>query len=63
MGLDLSFLGEGRHKAEIFEDGMNADRVGKDYKRKTISVPKNRKINIHMAPGGGFIMRISPVRN
>lgn len=63
MGLDLSFLGEGRYKAEIFEDGMNADRVGKDYKRKTISVPKNRKINIHMAPGGGFIMRISPVRN
>lgn len=59
MELDLSFLGEGKYKAEIFEDGMNADQVGKDYKHRSISVPENKKLTIHMAPGGGFIMRIS----
>ncbi len=58
MELDLSFLGEGEYKAEIFEDGINADRVGKDYKHKVIRIPANKKLNIHMAPGGGFIMRI-----
>ena len=58
MELDLSFLGEGEYKAEIFEDGINADRVGKDYKRRVIRIPANRKMNIHMASGGGFIMKI-----
>ena len=40
---------------------MNAERVGKDYKRRTVSVPENKKITIHMAPGGGFIMKISRI--
>ena len=60
MELNLSFLGEGKYKAEIFEDGINADRVSKDYKYKSVSVLENKKLNIHMASGGGFIMRISP---
>lgn len=58
MELDLSFLGEGEYKAEIFEDGINADRVGKDYKRKVIPVPANRRLKIHMVSGGGHVMRI-----
>ena len=58
MELDLSFLGEGEYKAEIFEDGINADRVGKDYKQKVIPVPADRRLKIHMASGGGHVMRI-----
>lgn len=58
MELDLSFLGEGEYKAEIFEDGINADRVGKDYKRKVIPVPADRRLKIHVASGGGHVMRI-----
>ncbi len=58
MELDLSFLGEGEYQAEIFEDGINADRVGKDYKHKTIRLSANKKVKIHMAPGGGFAMKI-----
>ena len=58
MELDLSFLGEGEYQAEIFEDGINADRVGKDYKRKLIHIPADKKLRIHMAPGGGFIMKV-----
>lgn len=58
MELDLSFLGEGEYQAEIFEDGINADRVGKDYKRSIKQVYANRKLKIHMASGGGFVMKI-----
>ena len=58
MEMDLSFLGEGEYQAEIFEDGINADRVGRDYKHNIIRIPKNKKFNIHMVSGGGFIMKI-----
>ncbi|MCC9167930.1 glycoside hydrolase family 97 protein [Pontibacter harenae] len=58
MELDLSFMGEGNYKAEIFKDGINADRVASDYKHEIISVPQNRKLKISMAPGGGYVARI-----
>lgn len=57
--VDLSFLGEGEFNAEIFKDGINADRVGKDYKREVIRVSADKKLKLHMAPGGGFVVRIT----
>lgn len=56
--LDLSFLGEGEFQAEVFEDGINADRVGKDYKYKRLRLSADQKFRIHMASGGGFVMKI-----
>lgn len=58
LSLDLSFLGDGIFEAEVFRDGINADRIATDYKREIISIPTNRKLNIEMAPGGGYVMRI-----
>ena len=58
MELDLSFLGEGDFKAEIFKDGVNADRAGRDYKKEVIMLPANKKLKIKMAPGGGFAAHI-----
>ena len=58
LELDLSFLGEGTFKAEIFKDGINADRAGRDYKKEIITIPANKKLQIKMAPGGGFAARI-----
>ena len=57
--VDLSFLGDGEFNAEIFRDGINADRVGKDYKREVIRVLANKKLKLHMAPGGGFVVKIT----
>lgn len=57
--VDLSFLGDGEFNAEIFRDGINADRVGKDYKREVIRVSANKKLKLHMAPGGGFVVKIT----
>ncbi|MFC6999009.1 glycoside hydrolase family 97 protein [Rufibacter roseus] len=58
MELDLSFLGEGNFVAEVFKDGINADKMASDYKRETVDVPQNRKLKISMAPGGGYVARI-----
>lgn len=59
MEVDLSFLGEGEFNAEIFKDGINADRVGKDYKREVIKVSSDKTLKLHMAPGGGFVVKIT----
>ncbi|MDR3219693.1 MAG: glycoside hydrolase family 97 protein [Dysgonamonadaceae bacterium] len=58
LELDLSFLGEGKFVAEVFKDGVNADKAARDYKKETISIPDNRKLTINMAQGGGFVMKI-----
>ena len=58
MTLDVSFLGEGDYEMVIYRDGINADRAACDYAKETLDVPASRKINIHMAPGGGFAARI-----
>ena len=59
LELDLSFLGNGNFKAEVFRDGVNANRVARDYKKEIIDIPANRKLIIRMAQGGGFAMKIT----
>lgn len=56
LNLDLSFISTGPMKAEIYSDGVNADKVASDYKRelKTISPI----LKAPMAPGGAFVARI-----
>ncbi len=58
LDIDLSFLGEGEWNAEIFEDGLNADRAPEDYVRRTAKVRSGDKLQAKMAPGGGFAARI-----
>ncbi len=59
MELDLSFLGEGNYSAELFKDGVNAHRVGKDYRKEIIDIPTNRKLTVNLAPGGGLALKIT----
>ena len=59
LTLDLSFLGEGDWTMEIFRDGINADRAARDYKRESAQLSADRKLTIHMAPGGGWTARIT----
>ena len=58
-GLDLSFLPEGRYKAEIFCDGVNASRNANDYKHVMTEVSSGETIRIRMAPGGGYAIKFS----
>lgn len=58
LTIDLSFLGEGDYTIELFRDGINADKNAQDYKKEVFKVPSNRKLQIHLAPGGGAAARI-----
>jgi len=58
LTLDFSFLGAGFYQAEVFKDGVNADREGTDYKKEVIKISKGDKVKIQLAPGGGWAARI-----
>ena len=62
MNVDLSFLPEGNYRMEIFQDGVNADRYASDYKHMIITVKSGDKMNIHLAPGGGYAAILTPVQ-
>ena len=59
LEMDLSFLGEGNYRMEIFTDGINANRFAEDYKMQTIKVTGDSKVEAHMAPGGGWVAIVS----
>ena len=59
LPLDLSFLEEGKWKMVIFEDGPNAKHWAEDYRTKTLEVTNETKLNISLAPGGGYTARLS----
>lgn len=56
IDLDLSFLPSGKWKAELYRDGINADRCGEDYRIDNLTVEAGGTVKVHMAPGGGFGM-------
>lgn len=58
LELDLSFLGNGSYKAEIYRDGANANRIASDYVKEVIDVPADRNLKINLAKGGGYAMKI-----
>ena len=59
LTIDLGFLGEGAYTAELFRDGVNADKAARDYKRESVEIPADRKLTVKMAPGGGFALKIT----
>lgn len=58
IDLDLSFLGEGNFKAEVFKDGVNANKVAKDYVKDIINISSQKTMTVNMAPGGGTAIKI-----
>jgi alpha-glucosidase len=59
LDVDLSFLGSGAFQAEIFRDGANANRAGMDYAKEKQPVTAQDHIRIQLAPGGGWVARIT----
>jgi alpha-glucosidase len=58
LTLNFSFLPAGKYTAEVFKDGVNADRNAVDYKKETINITSGDKVKIQLAPGGGWAARI-----
>lgn len=68
LDISLHFLKNKQYNVTYFEDGINADRIGTDYKKKTETVLINavtasdsnqpsasKTIHVKMQPGGGFV--------
>lgn len=58
--IDLTFLDDGEFKAEILQDGINANTHAEDYKLINTRLTKNDKLKIKMGKGGGFVAVFKP---
>ena len=53
MDLELGFITTGKTMT-VFRDGVNADKVARDYAKETEEFPENGRVRVKMAPGGGW---------
>lgn len=60
LEIDFSFLPEGNFTLQAYSDGVNADRMGSDYKMVKSQVNRGTQLKIKLAPGGGWAGRITP---
>jgi alpha-glucosidase len=58
LEIDFSFLPDGNFTLDAYEDGVNADRDAMDYRKSTRQITRATKLQIHLAPGGGFAARV-----
>ncbi|NEU09601.1 glycoside hydrolase family 97 protein [Flavihumibacter sp. R14] len=58
--INLGFLPEARYQATICKDGINAEKNAADYILQTTSITNAESLPVHMAPGGGFLIKLSP---
>ncbi len=56
--IDFSFLPPGKYSATLCRDGINADRNAMDYVIENVIIEPDSKLPIHLAPGGGFVIRL-----
>ena len=54
--IDLSALGVTPATTELYIDGINAKRMGSDYKH-VMADSSSPLLKIHLAPGGGFVAK------
>jgi alpha-glucosidase len=62
LSLDLTFLGDGPYQMESYRDGVNAGRHGSDYVREVRAFDARTPLEVRLAPGGGWVARLTPVR-
>lgn len=60
LELSTDFLQPGRYNIEIIEDGMNAVTAATDYKTTKQKITAGDKLKLKLAPGGGWLARITP---
>ena len=59
VSVDLSFLPEEEFEAQIFSDGVNADRDATDHKIEKTTLNNKQTLTITLAPGGGWVARLT----
>lgn len=56
--IKLDFIGSSAYTLTACTDGLNAERYAADYTIKTTVVKKNDVYHVHLAPGGGFLLKL-----
>ena len=56
--IPLTFLSEGDYAVTLLTDGVNADMNAEDYRLDTQFHSSGATLTIHMASGGGFVLKI-----
>ena len=60
LTIDFSFLTEGKmYKAHLLTDGINAHHDAEDYRLSTMDCSSTTQQAIHLAPGGGFVIKLN----
>lgn len=55
----LSFLKRGDWQAEIYADGINADRYASDYRRYTLQITAADTLTLRLSPAGGCMIKLT----
>ena len=59
--IKFDFLSSGSFKTTICKDGLNAHNYGADYELMEKSFDKTSVEAFHLAPGGGFLLRLQSI--
>ena len=60
LELSTDFLKPGKYQVEIIEDGINAGTAATDYKLTRHQINAGETLTLKLAPGGGWLARITP---
>lgn len=60
LQVPLAFLGSGKYQAKVFADAPDADRVATHVSISTRTVTANDALAVHLAPGGGAAVMLTP---
>lgn len=58
LTVPLDFLEAGAYTATICKDGVNADKYPADYHISSATLGKKDSLKIHLAPGGGYVIKL-----
>jgi alpha-glucosidase len=59
ISLSFDFIPRGTYEATICKDGVNANSYAADYAISVMKVQADQRVNISMAMGGGFMIKLS----
>ena len=59
LSLGTKFLGKGTWRAEAFADAPDADVEPTQWTRREFTVKAGEPIEAKLAPGGGYIVRLT----
>ena len=59
INLTFPYLEDGAsYEAQVLKDGINANHDAEDYAIETVNINKNTQLKMHLASGGGFVIKL-----